>query len=68
MLIEDAQIKFGEWLPDLPEFNNPGLVEAKNCIPVDDSYTDFPVLAVSGSALAAAPLGAFAAVDDSGDA
>jgi hypothetical protein len=66
MLIEDAQIKFGEWLPDLPEFNNPGLVEAKNCIPVDDSYTDFPALAVSGSALAAAPLGAFAAIDDSG--
>lgn len=67
MLTEDGQIKFGPWLPDLPAFNNPGLVEAKNCIPVDDSYTDFPSLTTTGDALLAAPLGAFAAVDDSGD-
>ena len=67
MLIEDARILFGEWLPDLPELNNPGLVEAKNVIPLDDSYTDFPALSPSGSSLPATVMGAFAAVDSAGD-
>jgi hypothetical protein len=67
MLLEDGKVLFGEWLPDLPFYNNPGLAEAKNCIPIDDSYTDFPELSPAGSTLAAAPLGAFAAVDTSGD-
>ena len=67
MLVEDGEILFGEWLPDLPPLNNPGIIEAKNVIPVDDSYTDFPELVVSGDALGAACKGAFAAVDDNGD-
>jgi hypothetical protein len=67
MLLEDARTLFGEWLPDLPELNNPGLVEAKNCIPVDDSYSDFSALAPSGSTLPATCNGAVAVVDTSGD-
>ena len=67
MLIEDARIMFGEWLPDLPEFSNPGLVEAKNCVPLDSSYTDFPEFIASGGTLPAAVLGAFAAVDSVGE-
>jgi hypothetical protein len=67
MLVEDGHVVFGEWLPDLPEYNNSGLVEAKNCIPVDDSYTDFPELSPGGSTLAATANGAFAAVDSSGE-
>ena len=67
MLIEDLRARFGEWLPDLPFNENPGLVEAKNCLPVDDYYADFPELAPSGATLAATALGAFAAVDSSGD-
>jgi hypothetical protein len=67
MLIEDGRVMLGEWLPDLPELGNPGLVEARNCIPVDDNYTDFPELSPSGSTLAATVLGAFAAVDSVGD-
>jgi hypothetical protein len=67
MLLEDGKTLFGEWLPDISFYNNPGLVEAKNCIPLDESYTDFPELDPSGSTLAAAPLGAFAAIDDAGD-
>jgi hypothetical protein len=67
MLIEDGRVMLGEWLPDLPEFNNPGLVEARNCIPIDDSYTDFPELDVGGTTLASTVLGAFAAVDSVGD-
>jgi hypothetical protein len=67
MLVEDGHVVFGEWFPDLPEYNNAGLVEAKNCIPVDGSYTDFASLSPSGSTLAATASGAFAAVDDAGD-
>lgn len=67
MLLEDARLLFGEWLPDLPLLNNPGLVEARNVIPVDESYTDFPELSPAGSTLAATCLGAFAAVDSAGD-
>jgi hypothetical protein len=67
MLIEDARVLFGEWLPDLPVFNNPGLVEARNCLPIDNQYSDFPTIAASGSTLAATCIGAFAAVDDLGD-
>ena len=67
MNVLDGEVKFGEFLPDLPELNNPGLVEARNCIPVDDSYTDFPQLDVIGNAIGATVLGAFAAVDTAGD-
>jgi hypothetical protein len=67
MLIEDGKITFGEWLPDLPSLDNPGIIEAKNCIPIDNTYTDFSELSPSGATLAATPLGAFAAVDDDGD-
>lgn len=68
MNIEDAKILFGEWLPDRPYFDNPGLVEAKNVIPVDDHYKDFLELDVGDSTLVAAPNSAFAAIDTNGDA
>ena len=29
---------FGEWLPDQPDFNNPGLIKAKNLIPAAIGY------------------------------
>lgn len=67
MLIEDGLVRFGEWFPDLPFYSNPGLVEAKNVIPVDGSYTDFNASLTADDALAAAPVGAYATVDDAGD-
>lgn len=67
MLIEDGRVAFGPWLPDLPYLNNPGLVEAQNTIPVDDSYKDFLDIVVTGDALTAPPQGAYAAVDSVGD-
>jgi hypothetical protein len=67
MLVADARVALGEWLPDLPELGNLGLTEARNCIPVDDYYTDFQTLAASGSTLAATCNGAFAAIDSNGD-
>jgi hypothetical protein len=36
-----TSIVFKEWLPDQPELNNPGLIEAKNVIPRDGGYTPF---------------------------
>jgi hypothetical protein len=66
MLIEDGRVKFGEWLPDQPELDNPGLIEARNCLPVDSSYTDFGAVSTSGDALADPPTGAYATIEDDG--
>lgn len=67
MNIEDLRARFGEWLPDRPYLDNPGLVEAKNVIPVDDFYKDFLALTVSDATLTAAPNSAFAAIDTGGE-
>ena len=68
MLLQDAKIPLGPWLPDLPFDENPGLVEAKNCIPADRHYTQYLPLTTSGDALSARVIGAFAALDTAGDA
>lgn len=67
MFKSDGELRLGEWLPDQPVLNHPGLVDARNCLPVDDYYTEFSGIQTSGDALAADPVGAFAAVDDGGD-
>jgi hypothetical protein len=67
MLIEDGKVILGEWLPDQPALDNPGLIEARNCLPVDGSYTDFPSVVTYDDALADPPIGAYATIDDSGD-
>lgn len=54
----DGTVLFKEWLPDLPDLSNPGLVEALNTLPVDRTYKSFAPLSSSGDALAARPLGA----------
>lgn len=47
-------IMFGEYLPDIPDFKNPGLTEAKNVMPYGESYLPFPSLSVySSNALSA---------------
>jgi len=67
MLIEDGRIPLGEWLPDLPFYENPGLTEARNCIPVDQHYKDYLPLSTTGDALSDRVVGAFAALDTAGD-
>lgn len=60
-------IKFGEWLPDLPFYANPGLVEAKNCIPVDGAYAPLLELEADGAdLLTTEPQGALAAITADG--
>lgn len=59
-------IKMGEWLPDLPYYQNPGLVEAKNTIPINGSYKDFLAMLTYDDALTERPQGAYAAIDNDG--
>lgn len=67
MNLQDARIQLGPWLPDLPYYENPGLVEAKNTIPVDKYYAPYLPLTTSGDALTDRVIGAFAALDTAGD-
>ncbi len=55
--VEKVDIPFGEWLPDQPEVNNPGAIEALNVIPAEGGYVPFPQHSpdlVSGVLIAAA--------------
>lgn len=45
--VERTDVPFGEWLPDLPELNNPGAVEALNVLPIEGGYSPFPSLSTS---------------------
>jgi hypothetical protein len=65
--VKPVTVKLGEWLPDLPFYDNPGLTEALNCLPVDGQYTPYQPVFVSGDAIANRPQGAFAAVDSLGN-
>lgn len=67
MDVQDGRIPLGPWLPDLPFYENPGLTEAKNCIPVDTHYQPYLPLTTAGDALGDRVIGAFAALDTSGD-
>lgn len=54
----DGTIYFKEWMPDQPDLNNPGLTDAHNVLPVDDTYRSFMPLVASGNTLSSRPLGA----------
>lgn len=60
------KVRFGKWLPDLPYYENPGLVEANNVIPSDSCYKDFLTLQTEGTSLNSRPQGAYAATDIDG--
>ncbi len=61
-------IEIGEWLPDLPALDNPGVLDAKNVLPFGKSYQSFPSLSVFSSAITARCQGAFSARDKDGNA
>lgn len=52
-----AFVKFGELLKDLPDYRNPGCLEANNVIPFGDGYKPFNSLEVVSSALDNRPQG-----------
>jgi hypothetical protein len=64
----DGKVMFGEYLPDLPVTDNPGLTEALNVLPVDKFYRAYHPISGAGTALASRPRGAIAAKDSSGNA
>lgn len=51
-------LDFGEWLPDLPDLNNPGSLEATNVVPAARGYAPQPDLAPITDALDSRALGA----------
>jgi len=55
---------FGEYLPDLPQLNNPGATIAKNVIPEATGYLPLRTLTPVSSALNTRCLGAIAVKDD----
>lgn len=61
-------LEFGEWLPDLPEFQNPGATEARNVYPALKSYRPIGGLEdISSNALSGRCLGAAAFKTKDGD-
>lgn len=61
------RLKFGEYLPDLPAFENPGATVANNVIPSTAGYRPLPTQStVSTDAITARCRGAISAVDKSG--
>jgi len=64
MSTEAQVIEFAEWLPDLPQYSNPGALIALNVIPQLKSYRALNDLSSFTNALANVCLGAFWARDD----
>lgn len=62
-----AKVMFGQYLPDLPATDNPGLTEALNCLPTDKFYRAYRPLSAAGNALSERPRGGISAYDSSGN-
>lgn len=60
-------IALGEFLPDLPDFQNPGCTEVRNAIPHAQGYKSFPSEAAFSGTLTARCQGAFSAIDRDGN-
>ncbi len=61
-------IPIAEYMPDMPDFNNPGSGLVQNLLPrTEQSYAPFPGLSVAGTALTARCQGAYSMVDNSGN-
>lgn len=64
--MKHVKIFLGEWQADLPDWDNPGLTEARNVTPVDRFYAPFLPLNGSSTALPSRAYGAGSFVDTSG--
>jgi len=61
-------IPFGEWMPDLPDNQNPGATEAKNVLPAGNSYLQINNLVAQTDSLDAQCQGAAHGRDTAGNA
>lgn len=64
----NGKVLFGEWLPDLPATDSPGVYEAKNVLPVDKFYRAYAPIAGAGTVLSARPRGGIGVTDTAGNA
>lgn len=64
---QNIQLNFNEWLPDLPDLDNPGCIVAQNVIPAGNSYQPFPSARIYSNALDAECKGAVATKDNDGN-
>lgn len=64
----DGKVMFGEWLPDLPDTDNPGLSYLLNALPLNKFYAAYKPIAGTGTALSERPRGGCSALDSSGNA
>lgn len=62
-----ASIPFGPWMPDLPDYANPGATVAKNVIPRINSYGPIGSLAATSDALDSRVLNGVIARDTTGN-
>lgn len=62
-----AEIRFGEWLPDAPDYKNPGCTVAQNVYPVSGGYAPYPDLESTSEALTSTVKGAAQLYDTSGN-
>lgn len=60
-------LEFAEYLPDLGYFNNPGITEAKNVLPLANTYKSISTTTEYSSALTARAQGIVSARDNSGN-
>lgn len=60
-------LKFGEWLPDLPEHDNPGSPLVQNALWVNGAYIPAPDFSGLGAAINERCQGAYAATDANAD-
>lgn len=60
-------LKLGEWLPDLPDLDNPGATIANNCLPLETVYKQYQPLLGTSDAASARIQGAYAATDNDGN-
>lgn len=66
-MMRSAEIAFGQWLPDAPDFNNPGCVVADNCIPTPGGYGPLPGFVAQGDTVTGDVKGARQIFDNSGN-
>lgn len=54
--VEWAPIDFGEWLPDIEQFNNPGATEALNVLPTLRGFAPFKTFTPEGTLTLTSPV------------
>jgi hypothetical protein len=67
-MVEMIDVPFGEWLPDMPSYNNPGLVEASGVYPVQGGYGPFSSVNKQSATTTEPVVGAEMIFDNSGNA